>query len=96
MTSGISGGRVKERTSSSLSGIHFSHYKATATSETIANFLAKKIALIGKCGCPPERWSYGMSVMPEKVAGIALVNKMRAILLMEADFNFHNKLVFGV
>ena len=33
--------------------------------------------------------------MLEKVAGIALVNKLRAILLIEADFNFHNKLIFG-
>ena len=31
----------------------------------------------------------------EKVAGIALVNKLWAILLMEADFNMHNRLVFG-
>ena len=34
-------------------------------------------------------------MMLEKIAGIALVNKLRAILLMEADFNFHNKLFFG-
>ena len=34
-------------------------------------------------------------VMLEKIAGIALVNKLCAILLMEADFNFHNKLIFG-
>jgi len=33
--------------------------------------------------------------MLKKIAGLALVNKLRAILLMEADFNFHNKLVFG-
>jgi hypothetical protein len=33
--------------------------------------------------------------MLEKVAGIALVNKLRAILLMEADFNYMNKWVFG-
>ena len=33
--------------------------------------------------------------MLEKIVGIALVNKLRAILLMEADFNFHNKLIFG-
>ena len=33
--------------------------------------------------------------MLEKNAGLALVNKLRAILLMEADFNFHNKLLFG-
>ena len=28
--------------------------------------------------------------MLEQIAGIALVNKLRAILLMEADFNLHN------
>ena len=33
--------------------------------------------------------------MLEKIAGVVLVTKRRAILLMEADFNFHNKLIFG-
>ena len=33
--------------------------------------------------------------MLEKVAGVALVEKLRAILLMEADYNFFNKWVFG-
>ena len=33
--------------------------------------------------------------MLEKIAGVAAVTKLRAILLMEADFNFHNKLIFG-
>ena len=33
--------------------------------------------------------------MLEKIAGVALVAKLRAILLIEADFNFHNKLIFG-
>ena len=33
--------------------------------------------------------------MLEKIAGLALVNKLRAILLMEADFNMHNKIIFG-
>ncbi len=33
--------------------------------------------------------------MLEKIAGVALVNKLRAILLLEADFNFCNKLIFG-
>ena len=33
--------------------------------------------------------------MLEKVAGVALVNKLRAILLMEADFNYMNKWIFG-
>ena len=34
--------------------------------------------------------------MLEKMFGCTLVSKLRAILLMEADFNFANKLVYGV
>ena len=34
--------------------------------------------------------------MLEKEAGNILVSKLRAILLMEADFNFANKAIFGV
>ena len=33
--------------------------------------------------------------MLEKTAGLAVVNKLRAILLMEPDFNVHNKIIFG-
>ena len=33
--------------------------------------------------------------MLEKIAGLALVNKLRAILLMEDNFNMHNKIIFG-
>jgi hypothetical protein len=33
--------------------------------------------------------------MLEKVAGVALVNKLCAILLMEGDFNYMNKWIFG-
>ena len=33
--------------------------------------------------------------MLEKIAGVALVTMLWAILLMKADFNFHNKLIFG-
>ena len=33
--------------------------------------------------------------MLEKIAGVALVTKLRPIPLMEADFNRHNRLIFG-
>ena len=38
----------------------------------------------------------GLSVMLEKMFGCTLVSKLRAILLMEADFNFTKKMVYGV
>ena len=31
----------------------------------------------------------------EKIADLSLVNKLRAILLMKADFNMHQKIHFG-
>ena len=36
-----------------------------------------------------------MHVMLEKIAGVALMNKLRAILLIEGDYNYFNKWVFG-
>ena len=32
--------------------------------------------------------------MLEKITGVALVTKPRAMLLVEADFNYHNRLIF--
>ena len=46
-------------------------------------------------GFSPTRWQRGLLVMLEKKAGLILVTKLRAILLMEADFNFTNKEIFG-
>jgi hypothetical protein len=46
-------------------------------------------------GCPPKQWGYSLQVILEKVAEVALVNKLRAILLMEVDINCMNKWVFG-
>merc|ERR1712194_332832 len=55
----------------------------------------RHLALITKTGATPKRWSKGLSVMLEKIAGVAVVTKLRAILLMEADFNCHNRIIFG-
>ena len=41
------------------------------------------------------RWEKGLSVMLEKMLGCTFLTKLRAILLMEADFNHSNKEIFG-
>ena len=87
--------QVREDTSSSISTIHFGHYRAATKSDKISKFLSQKITLIARTGCPPTRWGNGLQVMLEKIAGVALVNKLRAILLMEADYNYFNKWAFG-
>lgn len=87
--------RVNEATSSSMSNLHFGLQKAAMFSDIITAFVADKISVIGSYGCPPARWASGLQVMLEKIAGVALVNKLRAILLMESDYNFFNKWAFG-
>ena len=44
--------RIREGTASSYSGIHYGHYKAAAHSSRLSSFLAKKITLISRTGCP--------------------------------------------
>ena len=65
--------RIKERTAPSFSGQHFWHYKAAAHSDFLSEDHAKTIELVTKTGTTPERWSKGLSMMLEKIAGVALV-----------------------
>ncbi len=85
----------QESASSSESGLHFGHYIAGCDSDHIAYFCALKATLVIKRGVVLDRWSRGLSVMLEKVFGCALINKLRSILLMEADFNATNKILYG-
>lgn len=88
--------RAKEETSSSESGLHFSHYKAGAECEYISHLHALITSISLRRGLALDRWSRGLSVMLEKMFGCTLVSKLRSILLMEADFNFANKTVYGM
>lgn len=86
---------IDERTSSSKSKIHFGHYKAAARIKRLARFFSKKLSFIARTGWAPSRWGNGLTVLLEKIAGIALVNKLRAILLIEADANMFNRFIFA-
>jgi len=87
--------KAREETSSSESGLTFSHYKAGARSAVITHFHATKATVAIKMGIGLERWSRGLSVMLQKVPGCHLISKLRSILLMEADFNCANKIIYG-
>ena len=96
--------KTKEDTSSSESGLHFGHYKAGAQSILVSHFHALKTShfhapkssLALKRDIVLTMWSRGLSVMLEKMSGYTFISKLRAILLIEADFNFANKTVYGV
>jgi hypothetical protein len=85
----------KEETSSSVSTLHFGHYISGAHSDQISDFHALKTSLALVHGISLGRWSKGLCVMLEKLMGVRLITKLRAILLMEADFNAMNKIIFG-
>lgn len=85
----------QESTSSLESGLHFGHYIAGCQSDHIAYFHALKATLVVKRGMVLDRWARGLLVMLEKMSGCALITKLRSILLMEADFNSTNKILYG-
>ena len=86
---------VLEKTSSSYSGFHFGHYKAAAGSRFLANIHALFTQIIFSSGESLQRWQRGLQAILEKTSGVITVDKLRAILLMEADFNFGNKILIG-
>ncbi len=86
---------MNEETSSSVSGLHFGHYKAGGKSDIIAHYHAAQVTVTLAHAIQLERWSRGLSVMLEKTLWLTLVSKLRAILLMEADFNATNKIIYG-
>ena len=87
--------RVNERISSSYSKLHFGHYKAAAWDSDLCNLHAQKLSLCARRGEPLARWGRGLTVLLEKIMGNNFVNKLRAICLFEADFNWWNKLIFA-
>ena len=87
--------RANERISSSYSGLHFGHYKGHTKMSAIAEIKYKLVNLAVKGGQPLIRWIKGVSIMLEKVVGNIDVQKLRAILLLEADFNTLYKIVFN-
>jgi hypothetical protein len=84
-----------ESTSSSELGLHFGHYIAGISLDHISYFHALKATLILRRGIVLERWARGLSVMLGKIFGCALITKLWSILLMEADFNATNKIIYG-
>lgn len=86
--------RVNEYTSSSPSGLHIAHYKASAKCPRHAEIFANQMNLIIKSGTHPTRWGIALQVMLEKVAGVCLIDKLRSIQLYEADLNWFMKFIF--
>jgi hypothetical protein len=62
--------KVNEFTSSSMSGVHYGCYKAAIKDNLSMEVLPQQLTVIARSGIPPENWSVGLQVMPEKIAGV--------------------------
>jgi hypothetical protein len=83
--------RMKEKTSSGISGLHFGHMKACAHNSFLASFESSLAQIPFITGHSPSSWQYGVNVMIQKKAKVDLVTKLCTITLTEVDFNFNNK-----
>jgi hypothetical protein len=87
--------KVDERTSSSFSGVTFFHYKAVASHLMLSSMHAAYLTACPQRGIPLARWGIGITVLLEKIVGNNFVHKLRAICLLQADFNWINKIIFA-
>ena len=84
-----------KRTSSSISGLHFRHQIVTSQNDELCKFHIAIINLCIKNQTILKRWMWGLSVMLMKKEKTLQVDKLRAILLLEADINALAKIIFN-
>ncbi len=87
--------RSDEAISSLYSRGYRGHYKAANYSRDLSALQAAKLSACTKKGIPLARWGVGLTVLLEKTCGNNLINKMRTICLLKADFNWLNKLIYA-
>jgi hypothetical protein len=70
--------KVGEFTSSSMSGIHYRHYKAAIKCNISTRILAQQLTVVARSRIPPESWSISLLVMLEKKHGSMTSRKARS------------------
>ena len=87
--------KLSDKTSSSPSGRHITHYKILATDPDLSQILARAITMPFTHSFSPMRWRTAVQVMLEKEPGNPTISKLRVIQLLEADMNFAFCLLWG-
>ncbi len=86
---------ARERKGLSYSGLHFGHYIAASFCPNLSLLHAAKLSICMQNGVSLARWVKGLTVLLEKNLRNVFVHKLHAICLLEADFNWWNKLIFA-
>jgi len=82
-------------TQSSKSGIHYDHYICAAHDDELTELHVAKMNAVLTLGLPLDRWLSTVIVLLQKEMGTVFINKLRAICLFEADFNYVLKVIFS-
>ena len=85
--------KAKEATSSGGLTVHFGHCKAMAHDHELSSMEAAFLSIPLRSGYPYKDWRKGIDCTLVKKANSFWINKLRTIVLFEADFNFVNKAV---
>jgi hypothetical protein len=86
---------ANENIQSSKSGCHFGQYKAASFDRYLSAMHTAKVTLAASTGTPLARWGNRLTILLEKVFGNIYIDKMQAICLLKADYNWLNKFVFA-
>jgi hypothetical protein len=78
---------AKERTGSSFSGLHFGHYISASFCPDLSSLHAAKLSTCDRNGVALSWWGRGLTILLEKILSNVFVHELRAICLLEADFN---------
>ena len=82
-------------TTRSPSGRHLGLYKALVHNPYFTEFFRHMCALPAQYGFAPEIWKNAVKIMIEKYSGQLKVNRLRVIHLIEADYNFALRVIWG-
>ena len=83
--------KMREKTTSGLSNIHFGHHLACSKHFSNAQFESHMSAIPYQTGYSPTRYQKSVNAMLLKKAGKTDVDSLRTIVLLEPDFNHMNK-----
>ena len=71
------------------------HYKVAAHNEYLSMLHSCNPSLVSRTGVHLDHWGNGLTVLLQKILGSICIDKLLNINLLEADFNWLNKLVFA-
>ena len=81
--------KMKERTASR--SIHFGHFKAATENDDVMRCHYSMAEIPFRSGYSPERWKKATNIMILKKEGVNDLDRLRTLVLFEADFNHNNK-----